>query len=113
MNTHSSTNAEDSMTLGGLPSVIGDENEYVFVDSDDDDEFDDDEYDHITDLSPVISCDGSVATELTDLKSLIDEGFMSVESETEGRRTKRNRLTDAGKARLQSLMPGYYEILLK
>mgnify|MGYP001191920330 CR=1 FL=1 len=54
--------------------------------------------------SPVIS---------RSLKSLIDEGFVSVESETEGRRTKRNRLTDAGKARLQSLMPGYYEILLK
>ena len=59
MNTHAKTSAEDSMTLGGLPSVIGDEGEYVFVDSEDDDEFDDDEYDHITELSPVISCDGS------------------------------------------------------
>lgn len=74
MNTHSSTNADDSMTLGGLPSVIGDESEYVFVDDEDEFEFVDDEYDHITDLSPVISCDGSIATEMTDLKSLIDEG---------------------------------------
>ncbi|KAL7446739.1 hypothetical protein ACHAXM_011597 [Skeletonema potamos] len=78
MNTHSTSTVEDSMTLGGLPSVIGDESEYVFVDDEEDDEFDDDEYDHITDLSPVISCDGSVATELTDLKSLIDEGVAMV-----------------------------------
>ncbi len=83
MNTHASTNAEDSMTLGGLPSVIGDEGEYVFVESEDDDEFDDDEYDHITDLSPVISCDGSVATELTDLKSLIDEGVAMVNNNSD------------------------------
>ena len=77
MNSPSNINAEDSMTLAGLPSVIGDESEYVFVD-DEDDEFDDDEYDHITDLSPVISCDGSIATEVTDLKSLIDEGVAMV-----------------------------------
>lgn len=97
MNTHSSTNAEDSMTLGGLPSVIGDENEYVFVDSDDDDEFDDDEYDHITDLSPVISCDGSVATELTDLKSLIDEGVAMVNNSDNSVNTAATFSTGANK----------------
>lgn len=97
MNTHSSTSAEDSMTLGGLPSVIGDENEYVFVDSDDDDEFDDDEYDHITDLSPVISCDGSVATELTDLKSLIDEGVAMVNNSDNSVNTAATFSTGANK----------------
>ena len=72
------------MTLGGLPSVIGDDSEYVFVDgSDEEDDFDDDEYDHITDLSPVISCDGSIATEVTDLKSLIDEGVALVDNNSD------------------------------
>jgi hypothetical protein len=86
MNTHSTsttTTAEDTMTLGELPSVIGDDSEYVFVDSDEEDDFDDDEYDHITDLSPVISCDGSIATEVTDLKSLIDEGVALVDNSSD------------------------------
>jgi hypothetical protein len=97
MNTHSNTTVEDSITLGGLPSVIGDESEYVFVDDVDDDEFEDDEYDHMTDLSPVISCDGSVATELTDLKSLIDEGVAMINNSDNASTTAMFKGTKTGR----------------
>ena len=60
--------------------------------------------DRIDVSSPVIS---------RSLKSLIDDGFVTVESDTENKRIKRNRLTAAGRECLQSLMPGYYKILLK
>ncbi len=60
--------------------------------------------DRIDVSSPVIS---------RSLKSLIDDKLVAVESDADNKRIKRNRLTEAGQECLQSLMPGYYEILLK
>lgn len=46
------------------------------------------------------------------LKALIDDGLVSVNTDADNKRIKRHHLTDDGQARLLSLMPGYYEILL-
>ena len=54
--------------------------------------------------SPVIS---------RSLGALVEEGLVSVEVDEANKRVKRNRLSEAGRTRLSTLLPGYYEILLQ
>lgn len=53
--------------------------------------------------SPVIS---------RSLKALVDDGLVESVIDDENTRVRRQCLTDLGRERLISLMPGYYEILL-
>ncbi len=59
--------------------------------------------DRIDVSSPVIS---------RSLSALVDDGLVAVEIEDTNKRIRKNRLTDAGRDRLNALLPGYYEILL-
>ena len=60
--------------------------------------------DRIDVSSPVIS---------RSLGALVSDGLVEVITDADNKRLKFNRLSDAGRARLQALMPGYYEILLR
>ena len=60
--------------------------------------------DRIDVSSPVIS---------RSLGALVSDGLVEVITDAENKRHKLNRLSDEGRARLQALMPGYYEILLR
>ncbi|WP_022693375.1 MarR family winged helix-turn-helix transcriptional regulator [Ponticaulis koreensis] len=60
--------------------------------------------DRIDVSSPVVS---------RSLGALVSDGLVEVITDAENKRHKLNRLSDEGRARLQALMSGYYEILLR